>query len=197
MTVFQTGPALAELYSNAALFVLPSSHEGMPIALLEALSYGLPVLASDYRCQSRLNLAPADYFAMGDVDALAAALGRKLSSPFDEDGTTALTNQIQTDYSWKKIGERTAAVYRSVLPHSENRRSRWRGQPNFKISGGMIGAGSPRHIQRHAANASFIQEVLLGVSIIIKTLNEESALPRPSKAHWRPCRVVLARSSLR
>ncbi len=115
MTGFQTGGALAELYSNAALFVLPSSHEGMPIALLEALSYGLPVLASDIVANRELKLAPNDYFPMGDVNALAAALGRKLSSPFDEDGTDQMTSQIQTDYSWKKISERTAEVYRSVL----------------------------------------------------------------------------------
>lgn len=115
MTGFQTGAALAELYGNAALFVLPSSHEGMPIALLEALSYGLPVLASDIAANRELRLAPTDYFPMGDVDALATALGRKLSSPFDEDGTDELTSQIQTDYSWKTISERTAEVYRSVL----------------------------------------------------------------------------------
>jgi glycosyltransferase involved in cell wall biosynthesis len=176
MTGFQTGAALAELYSNAALFVLPSSHEGMPIALLEALSYGLPVLASDIAANRELNLAPADYFAMGDVDALAAALGRKLSSPFDEDGKDGLTNQIQTDYSWKKIGERTAAVYRSVLPHAENRRSRWRGQPNFKISDGMIGAGAPATSSATPPMLRSNQEVLLGVSIIIKTLNEEKRI---------------------
>lgn len=115
MTGFQTGAALAELYSNAALFVLPSSHEGMPIALLEALSYGLPVLASDIPANRELKLAPTDYFPMGDIDALAAALGRKLFSPFDEDGTDERASQIQTDYSWKTISERTAEVYRSVL----------------------------------------------------------------------------------
>jgi glycosyltransferase involved in cell wall biosynthesis len=115
MTGFQTGPALAELYGNAALFVLPSSHEGMPIALLEALSYGLPVLASDIVANRELRLAPADYFPMGDVDALATALTRKLSMPFHEDGTDELIGQIQAEYSWKKIAERTADVYRSVL----------------------------------------------------------------------------------
>jgi glycosyltransferase involved in cell wall biosynthesis len=115
MTGFQTGAALAELYSNAALFVLPSSHEGMPIALLEALSYGLPVLASDIVANRELKLAPADYFPMGDVDALAAALQRKLSTPFREDGTDQLISQIQAEYSWKKIAERTADVYRSVF----------------------------------------------------------------------------------
>ncbi|MBP1859307.1 glycosyltransferase involved in cell wall biosynthesis [Rhizobium herbae] len=115
MTGFQTGASLAELYSNAALFVLPSSHEGMPIALLEALSYGLPVLASDIVANRELKLLPSDYFPMGDIDALAAALERKLSIPFHENGTDALIRQIQTEYSWRKITERTAEVYRSVL----------------------------------------------------------------------------------
>ncbi|CAM5563809.1 Alpha-monoglucosyldiacylglycerol synthase [Aquamicrobium terrae] len=115
MTGFQTGSALSQLYGNARLFVLPSSHEGMPIALLEALSHGLPVLASDIDANLELNLPADDYFAMGDVDALAAALERKLSVPFREDMMSEIMQRIESDYSWKRIAERTAAVYRSVL----------------------------------------------------------------------------------
>ena len=47
LTGFLNGVALEQLYSHAGAFVLPSSHEGLPIVALEALSYGLPVLASD------------------------------------------------------------------------------------------------------------------------------------------------------
>ena len=47
MTGFQSGNTLAELFSNAYLYVLPSDVEGMPISLLEAMSYGNICLVSD------------------------------------------------------------------------------------------------------------------------------------------------------
>jgi len=43
----QTGQILAELYSNAAIFVQPSESEGLSIALLEAMSYGKAIITSD------------------------------------------------------------------------------------------------------------------------------------------------------
>ena len=46
LTGFLRGNELKALYQYAGLFVLPSSHEGLPISLLEALSFGLPCLAS-------------------------------------------------------------------------------------------------------------------------------------------------------
>ncbi len=116
MTGFQTGDALAELFGNAALFVLPSSHEGMPIALLEARSYGLPVLASNITANLALNLAEEDYFPLGNVDALASAIKRKLASPFNEEEAERM-RQSESDYSWTKIAKRTAEIYRSILPN--------------------------------------------------------------------------------
>ena len=41
------GDTLVELCSNAYLFCLPTAHEGMSIALLESLAYGVPVLVSN------------------------------------------------------------------------------------------------------------------------------------------------------
>jgi glycosyltransferase involved in cell wall biosynthesis len=43
MAGFQSGLALRELHAQAGIFLLPSSHEGLPIALMEALRHGLPV----------------------------------------------------------------------------------------------------------------------------------------------------------
>jgi len=47
LTGILTGEKLQELYSHAGLFVLASYYEGLPIVLLEAMSYGLPCIVSD------------------------------------------------------------------------------------------------------------------------------------------------------
>ncbi len=46
-TGFLTPPDVHQLLSHAGIFALPSSHEGLPIALLEAMKMGIPVLASN------------------------------------------------------------------------------------------------------------------------------------------------------
>jgi len=115
MTGFRSGDDLSAIFSQAGLFVLPSLHEGMPISLLEAMSYGLPALASDIPANHEVELPDEDYFPPGDVEALSAALGRKLALPFVERDSVARIRHAEMNYAWPSIAEATAAVYRSVL----------------------------------------------------------------------------------
>ena len=115
MTGFQTGAALAELFSNAALFVLPSSHEGMPIALLEALGHGLRVVASDIVANKELLLHPDDYFPLGDIDALVEAIERGLANPLTLAEATAQMARTREAYAWSRVADRTAEIYRDLL----------------------------------------------------------------------------------
>ncbi|TCN33282.1 glycosyltransferase family 4 protein [Sinorhizobium americanum] len=114
LTGFQSGHRLAELFANAALFVLPSSHEGMPIALLEAMAHGLPVLASDIVANRELALATDDYFPLGDIDALAAAIARKIANPPSDDAVSAQIAHVESAHSWASVAQKTLAVYRAL-----------------------------------------------------------------------------------
>ena len=73
---------LAELYSNAYVYCLPSDLEGMPLSLLEAMSYGARVVVSDIPANLEVGLPAEDYFPVGDVDALAEKLKAVMSQPF-------------------------------------------------------------------------------------------------------------------
>jgi glycosyltransferase involved in cell wall biosynthesis len=114
MTGFQHGLALQELFAHAGLFVLPSSHEGLPIAMLEALSYGLPVLASDIPANLEVGLGEDCYFPLGNVDALASRLAHHAKKTLDENERSALRCWVGEKYDWKRITEQTRGVYRNI-----------------------------------------------------------------------------------
>jgi glycosyltransferase involved in cell wall biosynthesis len=111
MTGFQTGQALQALYAHAGLFVLPSSHEGLPIAILEALSHGVPVVASDIPANLEVGLPRACHFPLGDVDALAARL--REFSVIEEDGAVrqARRDWAAQRFDWARNARATQAIY--------------------------------------------------------------------------------------
>ncbi len=114
MAGFQRGEALSQLYRHAGLFVLPSSHEGMPMALLEALSYGVPCVASDIDANLALDLGQDSYFPLGAVDRLAEAMRAKLAASNPAE-SAARAAKILDSFGWGAIVDRTMEVYESAL----------------------------------------------------------------------------------
>lgn len=109
MTGFIKGDRLREVMSHAALFCLPSYHEGLPIALLEAMSYDLDVVVSDIPANRLAELdADRDFFPVGNVEALAEALSRKSAAP-----ATPRTYDLSS-YSWDNIARQTSDFYRKI-----------------------------------------------------------------------------------
>lgn len=110
LTGFIRGEKLNQLMSHAALFVLPSTHEGLPISLLEAMSYDLDVLVSDIPANRLPQLDPqGDFFPVDDSDALEAALTRKLAAGCPQ------RHYDLCDYDWDNIARRTLALYQSLM----------------------------------------------------------------------------------
>ena len=111
-TDFVQGNILNELYSNAYLYVLPSNLEGMPISLLEAMSYGNCCLTSDIpECVEVIG----DFgvtFKQGDVDDLA----KKLQELIDYENKVELYKSRSSDYiasrfNWDDITDETLHLY--------------------------------------------------------------------------------------
>ncbi|QCJ00453.1 glycosyltransferase family 4 protein [Agrobacterium larrymoorei] len=119
----QQGRRLASLFANAGLFVLPSSHEGMPIALLEAMAYGLPVLASDIEANLALGLDEGSYFPLGNIEELSASLHSKMENANGLRQARQSGNRIMSKYNWRSIGLKTAEIYLSVARRRRGRYS--------------------------------------------------------------------------
>jgi glycosyltransferase involved in cell wall biosynthesis len=115
LTGFQSGLALGELYAHAGLFVLPSSHEGLPIAVLESLSYGVPALVSDIPAHLELGLDAGSYFELGNVRQLAAKLRELAERRFDINEKRVLQQWVIRKYDWKRIAEQTVLVYSNAF----------------------------------------------------------------------------------
>jgi len=100
---------LAALYGNAALFVLPSYHEGLPIAALEALSLGAPVLLSNIAANTDIGLPDKHYFPVGDTEVLAERLS---ATSFDDLQIASWDGASRFD--WDHIAGRIAEIYREL-----------------------------------------------------------------------------------
>lgn len=118
LTGFQKGETLGELYSNAGLFVLPSYHEGLPIVLLEAISYGLPILASDIPANREVAREPHEIFPVGNVEALRDGLEAFLEDPSPWTSPAcrdAHKERLDKEFNWDVIAAQTAEAYRWAI----------------------------------------------------------------------------------
>ena len=114
MTGFIRGEALRQVLGHAALFIMPSYHEGLPIALLEALSYRLDVAVSDIPANRLDILRKSDFFPVGRPDCIAGILTEKLSA-VSPDGHPMRRDYDLSAYDWDKIARQTVDVYSGCL----------------------------------------------------------------------------------
>jgi glycosyltransferase involved in cell wall biosynthesis len=112
----QTGAALAELYSHASVFVLPSSHEGQPIAVLEAMSYGCPTILSDIPAHREIGGSSSQFVPVGDIAALASELSESFRAMGSRRPDVAEHERLMKTHDWRQIARQTLDVYLAALP---------------------------------------------------------------------------------
>ncbi len=114
-TGFVQGRILSELLSNCYTYVLPSDLEGMPLTLLEAMSYGQCCLVSDIPECIDVVEDKAMAFKKGDYKDLRDKLQILLSDPdmvvrYRQDAAPFVCEK----YKWDKVVEDTLDVYRGT-----------------------------------------------------------------------------------
>lgn len=112
-TGFVQGQILDELYSNAYIYTLPSDLEGMPLSLLEAMSYGNCCLVSDIPECAEVVEDKAMIFKKSNVDALR----EKLQEACDHPAKVMQLRKQAADficekYNWDDIAEKTVNLYK-------------------------------------------------------------------------------------
>ena len=111
-TGFQQGRVLEELYSNAYMYVLPSDLEGMPLSLLEAMSYGNCCVVSDIAECTEVVEDKAVVFKKSNVQDLR----RVLQELLDDESRVAdykkkAADYICKKYNWDDVVDKTLELY--------------------------------------------------------------------------------------
>jgi glycosyltransferase involved in cell wall biosynthesis len=113
---FVPNPQLPELYREAGVFVLTSSAEGVPRAMLEAMSCGVPVVSTELGQLKEVVQDCGVLVPQGDPQAVADAIAgiandRSLARNLGDNGRS----RVMAGYSWKDTVERTVMVYEELL----------------------------------------------------------------------------------
>lgn len=112
---YQYGDRLRALYANCRLFVFPSYIEGLPLVLLEALSFGRPVVFSDIPENMEVAEGLGVPFRCGSADDLAEKIQYVLSHVEEmADLQKAAVARLSQEYDWDRVTDQYVQLYRTV-----------------------------------------------------------------------------------
>jgi glycosyltransferase involved in cell wall biosynthesis len=113
------GDELNSLYANASVYVQPSLLEGLPLTVLEAISFGRSVVLSDIPAHREIlpETRPGGrLYSAGDVAALAAAIQASVQSAGEEQTTYVAHNRELTNrYQWDSATDRIELLYAELV----------------------------------------------------------------------------------
>lgn len=111
------GEDKARAYVDCDLFIQTSRTEGMPMGVLEALSYGIPVIVTKgTRLKELVEQYDAGYTAENDVESIMRAINEAISTK-DRWGQKGINAQrlIADKFSWQKIAQNSLHKYREFI----------------------------------------------------------------------------------
>ena len=112
---FLDDAALRKVVAGAAALVLPSRYEGFGLTPLEALACGTPVVVSDLPPLREVLGSWATFVAVGDAEALAAAIGLVVSNGRGGFGAENGRRAQAREHTWERCAQQTMSAYRQAL----------------------------------------------------------------------------------
>lgn len=110
---WQSGLALASLYANAKLFIHPSENEGLPITVLQAMSFGRSVLVSDIPEHQEFVTDSRFWFVNASANSLANKIISLISQPELLEAAGAENAKIVSkNFNWPDIAKTTSELYK-------------------------------------------------------------------------------------
>lgn len=119
MTGFVQGEELEELFSNCYIYCLPSDVEGMPISLLEAMSYGCNCLVSDIEENMQVIGNYGNSFTRSNIDSLKTKLEALIGNENELRYNDDISNYILKKYNWDMIIEKLMKIYNTNVKNKE------------------------------------------------------------------------------
>lgn len=114
-TDFVADEELSFLYKNSAVYVFPSLNEGFGLPSLEAMSFGLPVVSSNFSCLPEILGEAALYFDPRDSREIAKKINLVLKNDKLRNELALKGYRQIKKYSWSKMVRDTLKVYQEVL----------------------------------------------------------------------------------
>ena len=113
----QSGPTLASLYGQALALVHPSFNEGLPTTVIEAMSYGTPVIVSQIPEHRELITDPRLLFMVNDVPSLTTRLQEFLQMSENDRQSVIAKNleSVAQKYDWDELVKQVENVYKLLL----------------------------------------------------------------------------------
>ena len=112
----QSGDDLATLYSRALLFVQASEMEGLSISMLEAMAYGLPILASDISANREAGADTVKYFQAKNEEDLLINLKKVLNNFESLENLGKLAKErLEKVFNWERISGEILDLYKKIL----------------------------------------------------------------------------------
>jgi glycosyltransferase involved in cell wall biosynthesis len=113
-----SGAQKEDALAKASCLVLPSYAEGLPMAILEAMSWEIPVIATNVGAIAEVVTEGQEGFLIepGDVEALADRMLRIEKNPeMRQRMGQAARKRVETEFSLDAMAERIMGIYREVL----------------------------------------------------------------------------------